>query len=168
MTMKNPALSPEFTLYKLTDPDSAWGYEYVAANENRACCISFSPGHLCVDEGDSEPGMYLDTDYISTGEKISFPINDIRDIIVDCYSCEEFSLTAYREAGEIDKLTIVLGRFETYREHEFEFDGKEVVNRREFDSDGKAVADGRSDFLIVCASRIRDILTPLFDSVVLD
>ena len=158
MTAKNPAPSSEFTLYKLTDPDSAWGHEYVAANENRACCISFSPDHLSVDEGDSELRQYLDTDYVSTGEKIHFPIDDIRDIIVDCYSCEEFSLIAHRKAGEINSLTIVLGRFETYREYEFQFISKEIAYGR-----GKFLfADDNGE--IASAIRIKDILTPLFDS----
>ena len=159
MPAKSPIPSSEFTLYKLTDPNSAWGYEYVAANETRAYYISFSSTHLSVEESNSELEEFLDTDYVNTRKKIHFPINDIRDIIVDCYSCEEFSLIAYRENGEIDKLIVVLGRFETYREHEFEFDSKEIADGRRkllFENDS-----GEFD----SALRIRDILTPLFDSV---
>ncbi len=158
MTVKNPAPSSEFTLYKLTDPDSALGHEYVAANEKQACCISFSSDHLSVDEDDSELRQYLDTDYVSTGEKIHFPINDIRNIIVDCYSCEEFSLIARRKAGKINSLTIVLGRFETYREHDFQFIGKEIA----YGSGKFFFADDNGE--IASVMRIRDILTPLFDS----
>ena len=158
MAVKNPALSSEFMLYRLTDPDSAWGHEYVAVNEKQGCCISLSSDCLSVDEGDSELREYLETDYVSTGEKIHFPINDIRDIIVDRYSCEEFSLIAHRNAGEINSLTIVLGRFETYREHDFQFIGKEIA----YGSGKFFFADDNGE--IASVMRIRDILTPLFDS----
>ena len=91
--------SCDFELFRLVNPSSVWGYEFVAVNPDRSWILNLSPGHVSVEEVNRESNSYVNQDYAATGKKMHFPIGEIRGVVSRTFFESDFTLT-YHKGGD--------------------------------------------------------------------
>jgi len=96
-----------FTIYRLVNSGSEYGYEYIALNETRNFSISISERLLCIDSIYSEIFRLLNCDYEKTHMQIDFPLNELSSFIKNQLFEEDYSLIAnWDEKNQVERIDL--------------------------------------------------------------
>jgi hypothetical protein len=140
---KSDEKSNTFSLYKLDDEDSVWGFPYLAINRDTRKIVNISDDFLVIEDLYDEINLYIISDYSNTGEVVKFDYERIQKIMNEKFGGFSFSATFRR--GE--SLELCLFQNKLYQEIEI---------RKECEGDKKEIYQ---EFQIVCEKFLSEIKT---------
>ena len=121
-------LNDIFCLYKLVNPVSVSGYEYIAVDQNRKFCINISSDLVSIHQVDWEVIRWIHCDYEVTGQHINFPLIELAQLIKTTFRETDFTLVAYlNQRIEIESVVLSFNSDHKYYEIEYKVNGKQLI-----------------------------------------
>lgn len=118
----------DFSVYKLINPASVCGYEYLTLNDSQQVYISLSDDHFSIDSFYWEVSKWLNCDYKKTKDSFTFDFNElVRFVNIQLFE-RDFSLTVYTDKSNlVNSLVFTFNKADKYYELDYSFFMKRLI-----------------------------------------